>query len=75
MFHLFVNALKFSRQNGKIEVRISFESFKNEGKLTGCLKTEVIDNGSGIEITKLAKLFETFNTVKLTDTYTNSNET
>jgi len=65
LLHLIVNAIKFARKvNSYIHVIISCEKITDQAKLKqgwiGFVKTEVFDNGVGIEKEKQEKLFYTF---------------
>jgi len=65
LLHLIVNAIKFARKvNSYIHIMISCEKITDRAKLrhgwVGFMKTEVFDNGVGIEKEKQEKLFYTF---------------
>lgn len=54
--NLISNAIKFTK-NGKIEIRVSTQK-KTKDKII--FKTEVIDSGIGIDLTKFSSIFEKF---------------
>jgi signal transduction histidine kinase len=56
--NLISNAIKYSYENSKIEIKISILSSNNSE--VNYIKTEVIDNGAGIEQKEQLKLFKPF---------------
>ena len=65
LLHLVVNAIKFARKvNSYIHIVISCDKITDKAKLkqgwVSYMKTEVFDNGVGIEKEKQEKLFYTF---------------
>jgi len=59
ILHLLSNAVDFSRQGGKVRVKVTGES--------GRVRTEVIDNGEGMEDDILDRLFRKFATTCTTN--------
>jgi len=58
LFNLLSNAFKFTPEGGKVEVKLNFnENYSADHQL---LEIKVIDNGIGIPVQKLEKIFDRF---------------
>lgn len=63
LYHLVSNAIKFNKANGRIMIKLRYESIKDSSVShlkTGILVTELVDTGFGMTKSKKLNLGKTF---------------